>query len=790
MANEREITITINADGTAAISTMRNLGDATQKFGNQTSSISSTIQKNWVSIAAGMTAAYLALQKFISLTEAAAEHAERIETLDALTRQYGTTAAGIVSKIQEVSHGLIGQSMAAKVASDAIVKGFNPEQIAQMAQIAVVLKKTSTEGISTSEAFRTLEGSITAARERGVVKMFGANIDLASSMGAVYENMSKAEKATAILNAVSEQASKVQRILGENFDSNADKLERLKNQIEALKRTLGDYLLRLAAGLMATAQSISAAVLWLTRVVMAPIQTLMIATDYLGLTSGKAEQYRQDMEALGAAAWDLAEKANANFDIARGKEDAAKKAGSGERTPGAGGDENLKRAEKLNEAMRKIREENALAEAADIEKAKIRDDAWFDEQVKKLKELGANDAQFSELVRAYAAKRHQSIATEATRQSDFYIAEQRRLTEEAVKLEKERAEAITKEQVLAAETRLKNEAATLTAWGADPSVLIRAKAAGEREILAIKERGLIDTITENTTFQDTLAIMAQVRAVQVEIEESKRREVNDLDVRRVEIQREIAELTRQQGEMLKEQAVSRVQDALNSIGAPKAGALVGLVGQMEAGIDPYTKDYERFAEMQNRKLMLLEEQGNKQAEINEAVNELIAQGDAKREQQRLAIAQSGFGMMAGMAQAFYAASNSKSLAAFRAYQAFSIAEAIVGTYRAAVSAYAFGAKFGGPVLGAAFAAAAIAAGMAQVQAIASQKPGGAATASVGGGGTPAIPGATGTQEKEQETPAVPTPIYNVYVYGNVVDHDAFARELVPALEKARSDGAR
>lgn len=67
-----------------------------------------------------------------------------------------------------------------------------------------------------------------------------------------------------------------------------------------------------------------------------------------------------------------------------------------------------------------------------------------------------------------------------------------------------------------------------------------------------------------------------------------------------------------------------------------------------------------------------------------------------------------------------AAQHSKT--AWRAYQAYRIAEAIVDTIEAAQASYRWGASWGGPIAGAAMAAIATAAGIMRVQAIAKEKP--------------------------------------------------------------------
>ncbi len=79
-----------------------------------------------------------------------------------------------------------------------------------------------------------------------------------------------------------------------------------------------------------------------------------------------------------------------------------------------------------------------LSSAAEKDKALVRLNAWFEEQQKKLRELGASDAQYSALVRMYAAKRHDDIAAQATKTSDFYLEVQRANAKENDEIEKDR----------------------------------------------------------------------------------------------------------------------------------------------------------------------------------------------------------------------------------------------------------------------------------------------------------------------------------------------------------------
>lgn len=91
--------------------------------------------------------------------------------------------------------------------------------------------------------------------------------------------------------------------------------------------------------------------------------------------------------------------------------------------------------------------------------------------------------------------------------------------------------------------------------------------------------------------------------------------------------------------------------------------------------------------------------------------------DAMQFQSSLATASTGFNSLASLSKMFYDASDGQNKIALRAYQAFSVAQAMINTYTAASKALATG----GPYMGPAMAAIAVAQGMAQVAMIKAQK---------------------------------------------------------------------
>ncbi len=120
---------------------------------------------------------------------------------------------------------------------------------------------------------------------------------------------------------------------------------------------------------------------------------------------------------------------------------------------------------------------------------------------------------------------------------------------------------------------------------------------------------------------------------------------------------------------------------------------------------------------------------------------------------------------------------------FNIFKAYKIAETIISTYSAAVKAYEslVGIPIIGPALATAAAIAATAFGMTQVAAISSMRPGGGNV----GMTRPATPN---VEIPRMSAPSgEPKQVVNVHIYGNVVDGDRFAREIIPSIRKAMND---
>jgi hypothetical protein len=245
-----------------------------------------------------------------------------------------------------------------------------------------------------------------------------------------------------------------------------------------------------------------------------------------------------------------------------------------------------------------------------------------------------------------------------------------------------------------------------------------------------------------------------------------------------------------------QKTIMRGMESTN-IGAPFEQLMAGI-----GGTDPIAEQIKALQTQYDEQRKLYEMHTGDMIQIGEDFynkQSLLAQMGAQRDiaiaklnrQQRINIASDAFGTMAAVAQAFYAASENQSRAALAAYKVLAIAQTIIDTIQAAQSSYAFGAKFGGPALGAAFAAVAVTAGLARVAQISAIHPG---TSTVSAGGpSSGVPVSAPTNEQNTTSTTAITekaqavPNIQIYVQGNIIDQDKFARELLPSIRKAWSD---
>jgi hypothetical protein len=178
--------------------------------------------------------------------------------------------------------------------------------------------------------------------------------------------------------------------------------------------------------------------------------------------------------------------------------------------------------------------------------------------------------------------------------------------------------------------------------------------------------------------------------------------------------------------------------------------------------------------------------------FDEEYNKLVLQNEADTQAQKLSIARNAFGTMASFADAYYQATGKKHKAFFYVVKAMKMAEtAIAGIEMGIKGAAALSwIPIIGPSLAQAWLVTSAAMTAAALAAIASQSPTGATSTAFTPGARVGIAAAEEKVATREAEAAQPGGAINIYVYGNLVNHDEFAREVIPALMKAQMDGAK
>jgi hypothetical protein len=192
---------------------------------------------------------------------------------------------------------------------------------------------------------------------------------------------------------------------------------------------------------------------------------------------------------------------------------------------------------------------------------------------------------------------------------------------------------------------------------------------------------------------------------------------------------------------------------------------------IQARVEAYQKDLENFQQYSTEKQSLISDL---------SAFEILTASMTMEEYQE------GFSILRNSIDGIMEYVGKQSESGFQLFKAYKKAEAMISAYSAAVKAYEslVGIPIIGPVLATAAAAAALAFGLAQVSMINSIQRGS------GGGGSvrataPTIPAVPRSEVPKGESGGKQV---TINIYGSVVDHDKFARELIPSIRKAVMDG--
>jgi hypothetical protein len=201
-----------------------------------------------------------------------------------------------------------------------------------------------------------------------------------------------------------------------------------------------------------------------------------------------------------------------------------------------------------------------------------------------------------------------------------------------------------------------------------------------------------------------------------------------------------------------------------------------LKAELAINKDKLNKEYEQIREHHNNVTNLQKDLEGTQTKKT-----------AEEQKSKVKLWGAGFKTIGGLFKTFGTMMGMEGKKQFKVMQALKIGEAVVMGYYAAVAAWGQGMKDGGLPLAIAYTAASLIQTAGLIASIASARPGSSNQSSSAGASVP-TPSVTPETPETPVSETITRQDINIHIYGNVVDQDKFARELIPSITKAISDG--
>ncbi|MBT9168564.1 MAG: hypothetical protein DDT19_01911 [Syntrophomonadaceae bacterium] len=751
MANEGKIII--KADTVDAVKDIEKVTESTKRMESETGGAASKIKAHYLAISAAIAGAMVTVHQAWRLAEDAARFEEQMASLDALASKYNLSAKQIVSSVEEASRGLISMADAASVSAKALMMGMKPDQLVEF--MWIVEATTNVTGASVAESFARITEAAAAGRERALRQM-GIMVDLndahrayAQSIGKTVDELSEMERQQASINAILKHGATIMQELGDTGDSTADKMERLRVVVQNLQLHLGALIIRVGVGLVGVFHALKTAAIALVAGIVAPFALVETGLNKIGIRvtflNDILNKLDEQVEKSRSSTVD-------NFKAMVASSEKLMKA--------RGPLQMIEDTERATKAAKKLAEEWTKTALQLERRITLMDLEGFEKQRKQL------EFEVEDLIKKFGERpliQKYFDAAMARIQAD----EIKKLMEEYQKWLMEEEEKII---------RMEEKRYDAQKWLTDR---INKLALSEVEYRKLKLREEYDTRAEILGWTVELQRAFQMEMARIDEEENERR------------LKDYMKMQKQFSEQLW-QSIANTTSLIEGEQSRWLGLLsAGMEGMLTMNTEFYARQLEQLDEYYRVKIEKLIAAKESETAIMDVYNTHQIQREAILQQQRIDMYANTANAIFGILGALASFSEKNSRAMFFIERAYALSMAIINTAMAVTRALAMGPAgwFRIPWI--------VALGAAQVATIVAQTlkgPGRAPAAGVGraAGISPVAehrhvePRIPEREERKVERPV----IINVHVHGHVVDRDAFAREIIPSIQKAVSDGVR
>jgi hypothetical protein len=705
------------------------------------------IKTAWIQGTAAIYASIATLSKAWELANIAASYDEQKGYLDNLSSQYKTSADEIVTSMQTASEGLISKTALMEVALGGLSKSLKPDQLIALSSAANTIGDAA--GVNATEALKDLSYALETGKTKSLMPYVGTALDLKTTFGDLAEKMTAAEKAQAMYSVTMLYANKIQSQQSKEISNSADKFEQMTAKYENLKLQAGFFsktILVAAADNLTFSNSLDISGEKLANYTMEFIKSAAPVIRLIQL-------YKMLKQAKDEAETSTYGKSNiATIQIP----DNAK--------PGA----NTAETEYQNQlaSLKKILQARSDAEKAAKNMAKDAEKAAMDAQ-REAEKSYQDDLRIFEIAENGKVKAAQDTAQARIKELEFVYDHSFKAYDDELNLITDRGKLISSTYELERDSiqaqienigrskEKKAEIADLTIkWETANQEAIQATADMEMQIFDMQHNramSLYDEISQlNQTINDTQKSISRNAIGEIQGASDI---VNPLG--------NLMDVGSENDPY--QQQIDKTQEMYDK--------LVAMEGTFEADM------LSRQIGFQNSQAMLQYAQGAKEVQLEKLKN-----------MQKVSSAQYTFGTLAALANAFYQASERQNEAAFVAFKALAVAETAIATYKAVMLTWA-DSSLGPWYVKAAAAAVVAATGAMNIANILSTQPGTASSVQTSTGSAPVV-ATTGSADTSSATPSINNSkevTVTINIMGNVLDKDAFAREIVPSIRKAISD---
>jgi len=295
--------------------------------------VTERIRSGWASVKGAwveIIAAAAALKGAWDAAGLAAKARQERVAFENLAQSYGTNSKTIIAALKEASGETIATMDLIRNAGTSMMMGIDPDTVVELMEVARATAKMT--GQDVSKAFEDI--SLAVGRQSkmildnlGIIVDVGkANETYAAQLGKTAEQLTDAERKQAFLNATLEGGRDLMARLGDQADTEADRMQRLTATIANLRVLIGDGLIRAFQGLLGVMYTVESGLMTIVQGASRAGQFIAEITDKLHLTSGAANRWRYAAEGARDAGIDFAEKAAQNFKDMVASQEAATQA--------------------------------------------------------------------------------------------------------------------------------------------------------------------------------------------------------------------------------------------------------------------------------------------------------------------------------------------------------------------------------------------------------------------------------------------------------------------------------